>query len=259
MSEIDVAAAVGLAVTAAGTAPTDPMERARWLSDVRSLTVDLYRMAEAVRPDLEVLAQVQPVTGIIRRVSEQSGRAVISFEPTMGNKEPGELEDLRTPWLNTPQGAQLADLARSLIGHHCAMGKWYDDMGGGRKVRMCAWIEPTGQPAQAPAGRPTQERVVGSPPADSAPQTNDRRPADGAHGNVPERGMDEPSLFAFTPASSAELTVWAREALDMPEERVREIAGETLRPLEPGTRRSRDELRHLWRECVRRSAAEAPF
>jgi hypothetical protein len=238
---------VSAAAVALAPAPTDAAARAKWLGDVEQLALALFRSTSKVQEQTELLERCTPITGVIRSVKEVSNRAVISFEPTIGDHEPGTTEDVRTPWLNEPQGAALAELAASLIGVECRMGKWLDEVttgaNKGRRIRMVAWIEPIGQPAAQPATQPESPRPPAEQPAQPEPDRQQQEqqppPADPTVQRFAE-------LRRLEPASTGEVLRLAKEHLDVGEQTVKGTAASVLRPLAQGATRTPAECKTLW-------------
>lgn len=172
MSALDPSAAAALvaaAVAAVGPCPADPDGAAAWDRKVRDRAEALATMVPVVAERLAVLAEAKLVTGVIVSVRDVKGRAVITTRPTMGKRgADGEIirksEDLRTDWLASPAGAEMAARARSLVGRHCRFGKRVEPKanGTGESVAVCEWIEDLGPNPDAPATSGSATAVSGN-------------------------------------------------------------------------------------------------
>ncbi len=194
------------AAGASGQAPADPKLRSQWMASVEDLALTLYRRSQDLADQIEMLADVQPVRGVITSVKDASGRGLITIRPTMGNDQ-DKPEDFRTPWLSEPRGQALFEEAKALVGVEVRIGKWYEEGAQGRKYRMAAWIEPlrggggehTPEPARAPA-----------PQAAPAPAPT---PATNGHASKPEPGVKLADLAQ--PDSLAQLIANVESALGL--------------------------------------------
>lgn len=240
---------VTAAATAAGVCPPDPAGTQAWQGRVRDLAVSLFRMVPDVAERCGRLADVFPLPGVILDVREMSGRGVIVVRPEIGKL--GKDENLRTPFLNLPEGRAMFDLAKALVGQRCRFGKrtetFLDENNAPGKMSLCEWIEPL-EAAVAPPG------AQASPSAPSPAPSTVTAPAQATPATGPLDAHALGELRTRRPASFQSVVDGAAAHLGLDPDEVDREATAMFGPEGP---RSTNQLFRLWNHLITAATSAA--
>lgn len=129
------------AVMAAGPGATD--------GDIIALVIRMRLMAELNSPAFKQVERVmtaQRFTAdlVAVDIEESSTRAILTLRSDSADAEDG-LEQIRSDRTDHPDGARMADQARTMIGRRVLVFKAMEDAGPQKKVRVCVHLIDLGE------------------------------------------------------------------------------------------------------------------
>lgn len=155
LSQDSLASLLAAALTAAGPIPVDEAKVPDHLSRVERIAFDLAdtrlaRINDRIALRHEIRTDKREIPARILAVTESKGRAIITFKPYVGTpdqlSDPNFSEEIRTPFLNTPDGNEIYTVAKALIGADARIGKVFEVIENGpkkgQKVRIAAYVDP---------------------------------------------------------------------------------------------------------------------